>query len=204
MAGPQNNFNSALKEVIIFDTDGNEVKTTRPNAIDLIRTNGYRWKREDVGVERTEDEGPVDSTADVAKIYNAAGEPLEVDRANARELINTGKYTWHVQGESNPAAVTEAEAADAVIEAAAAVVAAEAAEGAESLTDEAAEGAESLTDEAVRVAGDPDVAKYLEGFSLDALKQIAGERYGEKIHHRASKETAIAKIVELEEAAQTT
>ena len=193
MAGPQNNFNSALKEVIIFDTDGNEVKTTRPNAIDLIRTNGYRWKREDVGVERTEDEGPVDSTADVAKIYNAAGEPLEVDRANARELINTGKYTWHVQGESNPAAVTEAEAADAVIEAAAAVVAAE-----------AAEGAESLTDEAVRVAGDPDVAKYLEGFSLDALKQIAGERYGEKIHHRASKETAIAKIVELEEAAQTT
>ena len=203
MAGPQNNFNSALKEVIIFDADGNEVKTTRPNAIDLIRTNGYRWKREDVGVERTEEEGPVDSSSDVATIYNAAGEPLEVDRANARELVNTGTYTWHVQSESKSAEVTEAEAADAVIEAAAAVVAAEEATTTP-VAPEATEGAESLTDEAVRVAGDADVAKYLQGFSLDALKQIAGERYGEKIHHRASKETAIAKIVELEEAAQTT
>jgi hypothetical protein len=37
---------------------------------------------------------------------------------------------------------------------------------------------------------------------LDALKEIASERYGESIHHRASKETAIGKIVELEEARQ--
>ena len=194
MAGPKNNFNSLNKIVTVYGPDGVPFETTRPNAIDLVRTNNYRWKQEDVGKAHIEDDGPIDPSADVVVIYTPNGDAVEVNRANARELVATG-YTWYGKGEAK----TEAEAAEAVVVAAAAVAATEAKIAAE---DENL--AESLTEEAVRVMGTDDLPKYLEGFSLEALKQLAAERYGEKIHHRASKETAVAKIAELEEGAQTT
>ena len=111
--------------------------------------------------------------------------------------MNSGKYTWTKNN------ITAAEAAAAVVEAADALAAAEAKLEEEAAVEEAKAAAEeTLTEEAERVTGKPDVAAYLGGFSLDALKNIASERYGESLHHRASKETAIAKIVELEEARQ--
>lgn len=196
MAGPQNNFNAAKQNTTVFSPDGEPYETNRPNAIDLVRTAGYAWKLEDVGLTRTEEDGPVDAAANIVVIYDADGGTLEVDRPNARELVASGKYTWNAKRST----MSEGDAAQAVMDAAEAVAATE-----KKIADNAPETApenESLTDEAMRVAGEADLAKYLNGFSLEALKQIAEERYGEKIHHRASSETAIEKIIALEEIAQ--
>lgn len=200
MAGPQNGFSSGKQIVTIYAPDGTASQHTRPNAIDLVRRSGYSWNVEDAGKARVESEGPEDPSADIVAIYDREGNEHQVTRRNAREMVARGDYTWTLNG------MTEAEAAQAVVEAADALAAAEEALAAESDEDEESEDEapadESLTEEAIRVTGKEDVAEYLQGFSLDALKQIANERYGETIHHRASKETAIAKIVELEEAHQ--
>lgn len=196
--GPKNGFMSAKQAVTIYSSTGEIVETTRPNAIDMVRTGGYSWTREDAGKQRVEADGPADPSADVVVIFDKSGKPLEVAKRNARELVNSGAYTWTTNG------VTKEEAAAAVVEAVEALEEAivKAAEEAADVAEEATDGVESLTEEAERVTGSPDVSAYLEGFSLDALKNIASERYGESIHHRASKATAIAKIVELEEAHQ--
>lgn len=195
MAGPQNHFNAGNKFETVYAPDGTPVNTSRPNAVDLVRSAGYRWKSEDVGKANIEDDGPADPSADTVVIYSNDGEELQVKRANARELVASGQYKWYAENGSS----AETKAAEAVVNAAKAVAKTEAA------IDAAKEElVESLTDEAIRVSDEADLTKYLEGFSLDALKQIAEQRFGEKIHHRASKETAIAKIVELEEVAQTT
>jgi hypothetical protein len=196
MAGPKNH--SATPNTVIYSPDGKEVHIDRLNAIDLIRTAGYVWKSEDVGRTRAEADGPADPTASVVVIYDKNGGTLETSAANARELVANKTYTWADPNEVKHK-VTEAEAAQAVIEAATDLAEAEAALEAEEAPED-----ESLTGEAMRVSGEANLSKYLDGFSLEALKQIADERFGEKIHHRASKETAIAKIVELEEATQTT
>lgn len=196
MAGPQNGFSAGKQIVTIYAPDGTPSQHTRPNAIDLVRRAGYSWNAEDAGKARVESEGPEDPSADIVVIYDREGNEHQVTRRNAREMVARGDYTWTLNG------MTEAEAAQAVVEAADALAEAEAALEAEEETADEAPEAESLTEEALRVTGKDDVAKYLDGFSLDALKQIATERYGETIHHRASKDTAIAKIVELEEARQ--
>lgn len=197
MAGPKNGFMAGKQLVTIYARNGEEFNTTRPNAIDLVRTGGYSWNAEDAGKERVESDGPQDPTAETVVIYDKDGKPLEAEKRNARELVMSGKYKWTTNS------VTEEEAAMAVVDAAHALADAEAAQAAaeEEAETEAKDG-ETLTEEAERVTGKPDVTEYLNGFSLDALKEIASERYGESIHHRASKETAIAKIVELEEARQ--
>jgi len=195
MAGPQNNFNAAMADIEVYDSvTGESLITARLNAIDLVRAGSHRWKKEDIGRARPEAEGPADPSAELIVVYDAKGAALETTPANARELVGTGAYTWT---DPNEVKSEEEKAAEAVVAAAEAVAETEAAIAAEAI-----EGEESLTEEAKRVTGDNDVAKYLEGFSLEALKQIAEERFGEKVHHRASKETAIMKIVELEEAAQ--
>lgn len=191
MAGPNNGFNARLQPVTIYAPDGTPTETTRPNAIDMVRRSGYSWNANDAGKTRVEAEGPEDPSAKIAIIYDKDGNKHETDTRNARELVARGDFTWTLNG------MTEQKAAEAVMDAAQALADAEAKAAAAEPTPD-----ESLTEEAVRVAGDADVAKYLDGFSLDALKSIASERYGESIHHRASKETAIAKIVELEEARQ--
>jgi hypothetical protein len=190
MAGPKNGFMAGRQLVTIFAPNGEEFQTTRPNALDMIRTSGYSWTKEDAGKARIELDGPEDPTANVVVIYDLEGNPLEVEKRNARELVRSGKYKWTTNG------VTEEEAAQAVVDAVEALAEAEAKQESE------ATPAESLTEEAERVTGEADVEAYLTGFSLEALKSMASERYGESIHHRASKETAIAKIVELEEARQ--
>ena len=195
MAGPKNGFMAGRELVTIYSATGEAVEMSRPNAIDLIRTAGYSWNKADAGKERPEGDGPQDPSADVVVIYDLDGNEIEVKKSNAREMVQRGTHRWTTNG------VTEQEEAQAVVDAADALAAAEAAqEAAEDETEQS--GEETLTEEAERVTGKPDVAEYLAGFSLDALKEIASERYGESIHHRASKETAIAKIVELEEARQ--
>lgn len=200
MAGPKNGFMAGRQLVTIFSSTGESVQVSRPNAIDLVRTSGYSWTREDAGKERVEGDGPADPTAITVIVYDLDGNPIEVSKNNARELVNRGTHRWTTNG------VTEAEAARAVVEAADALAKAESMQtgsaDAVSQTSEPTTQPESLKEEAERVSGNPDVAAYLDGFSLEALKTMATERYGEAIHHRASKETAISKIVELEEASQ--
>jgi len=192
MAGPNNGFNARKQPVTVYATDGTPVETTRPNAIDMVRRAGYSWNLNDAGKNRVESEGPEDPSSKIAVIYDAEGNKHETDTRNARELVQRGDYTWTLNG------MTEQKAAEEVLDAAKALT--DAVEAAATAVEPVAE--ESLTEEALRVAGNADVAKYLDGFSLDALKSIASERYGESIHHRASKETAITKIVEMEEALQ--
>lgn len=194
MAGPQNGFMASKKTVTVYSPTGEPLELSRPNAIDLIRTSGYSWNKEDAGKNRVESDGPTDPTSDVVVIYDLDGNGVEANKNNAREMVGRGTHRWTTNS------VTESEAAEAVIEAAGALADAEAAQKAETPTEETLE--ESLVDEATRVIGSADVKAYLDGFSLEALKEIASERYEEKLHHRASKATAIEKIVELEEARQ--
>ena len=43
------------------------------------------------------------------------------------------------------------------------------------------------------------MAKYLEGFTADALRTMADKRYEEKVSPRAAKETVIERILGFEE-----
>lgn len=198
MAGPQNNFSAARAQVTVFDAEGNPHTTDRLNALDLVRSGGYHWREEDTKTARPEADGPENPSDPFVTIYAEDGTPHEdVARANAVELVNSGKFFWNPKGEA-PEAVDAADAAEEPKEPAPAPEAPEEPVAPAPETINPVE--EALEAQALRVAGSDDVVSYLEGFSLDALKTMAEERYGEKIHHRASKETAIQKIVELEEA----
>jgi len=192
---PSHSRNSAIDTVVVFDDDGKELVVTRLNAIDLVRGGKHYWKSVDVKADRPEADGPADPTAKTVVIYDADGKEYEMSQANARDMVNSEKYFWN-----NPEGSKEAAALDAVIEATEAAVTAEA----EPTTVDADidVNKEPLAEQAMRVAGSDDVVKYLEGFSEENLRDMAQQRYGLKVHHRASKETAIVKIVEAENDAQ--
>jgi hypothetical protein len=192
---PAHSKNSAIDKVTVFNSDGNEVVVTRLNAIDLIRGGSYYWKSDDVTAERPEADGPADPKAETVTIFSPEGTPHEMSQANARDMVTTAGYFWN-----DPNRDEKKEALAAVIDAAEAVVASEAAPTVDTSVDV---NKESLADQAMRVAGHDDVVKYLEGFSEERLRDMALQRYnGLKVHHRASKETAIVKIIEAENAAQ--
>jgi len=196
--------NPASDQVVIFDSEGNSFSASRLNAVDLIRGGTYFWKAQDVNVARPESEGPADPTANVVTIYSEDGTPYELDSANARDMINTGGFFWN-----DPKNAGTLPAAEATIGEGASIETSEdvieqTEEVSEELPKESGEDAstqqESLEAEALRVSGETDVVAYLEGFSEDALRLMAQERFSEKIHHRASKNNVIAKLVEFEEA----
>lgn len=203
MAG-QNNFNAANVKIVVYDTDGERHETTRPNARELVATGKYFWTTEDIGKPRTEAEGPENPAAEKLTVHSVeTGEAVEVDRANARDLVNSGNYTWapaHAENTSE----TDAEQADVVDEDStdAPVTTTEVVTTAtEPTADDPLDPMKSsLSEIAVRVTGEADVEKYLDGFTEDNLRDMAEQRYGEKVHHRASKATIITKMIELEEA----
>lgn len=189
---PSHSQNSAIKIVTIFNADGEKFEVSRLNAVDLIRGGGYFWKPEDATKDRPEADGPADPTAKVQTVYNAAGEPFEVDSVNARDMINTGAYFWNTPTPTDKG--VEAPSEEPTIENSVEPTPAPSAE-----TD-VVPAEEGLLEQAERVTGTDDVIAYLEGFAEQALRDMANERYGEKLHHRASKSTLIEKIVELEDA----
>lgn len=200
---PSHAPNPASDQVTIFDSEGNSITASRLNAVDLVRGGTHFWKAQDVHVARPEADGPADPTAAIVTIYDAEGTPYELDSANARDMINSGDYFWN---DPKLVATTPAAAETPAVEEEPSEVTAETETPAVEETVEVEEAAEEVTEqesleaEALRVSGEEDVVAYLEGFSEEALRTMAQERFGEKIHHRASKTNVIAKIVEFEEA----
>ena len=199
---PSHGTNAATKMVVVYDSNGEPRSMTRLNAVDLVRRGEFFWTADDRNHARPEADGPADPKATAFRIYDAEGNSVTAKPANARDMVRSGAYFWN-----NPTD-PEVKAAAAVVEAAEALQKAEAdaiptsedeytiVSDPEVVTDVAKE---PLYEQAKRVTGSDNLVSYLEGFSLEALKEMASKRYGEKIHHRASKETAIAKIVELED-----
>lgn len=200
---PSHSPNAATKMVTIYNEAREEFNVSRLNALDLIRGGGYFWKAEDIN-KRPESEGPADPSAKVQTIYDAEGKPFEVDSANARDMIGTGKYFWNAPSSDAPVEETveaseeptgEEETTDATTD-----VAEDDTTPAPTAETDVVPSEEALADQALRVTGKDDVIAYLEGFAEQALRDMAMERYGEKLHHRASKETLITKIIEQEDA----
>lgn len=136
---------------------------------------------------------------DKVTIYSPEGEPHECVRLNARELVNYQGFTWK-QKNTETEEFVEPVAEPTVEEVVEPIV-----EPVEEPTVEA--DAEPNVDHvrapleeiAYTITGNPDVAKYLEGFTPDALRTMADQRYGEKISHLAGKDTIIKKILGFEE-----
>jgi len=211
---PASSPNHATRMVTIFNSEGEELVVSRLNAMDLIRDGGYFWKAEDVNKPRSEDAGPVNPKAKTQTVYGEDGTAYELDSANARDMINTGKYFWNDPTAGTSEAADAATDEDKTADDNSTVVTEPAPETdaePESPTEPESTPAptadpdidpvkEPLVAQALRVTGSDDVIVYLEGFADQALRDMAMERYGEKLHHRASKATVIEKIVALEDA----
>lgn len=193
---PSHTPNAATKMVTIYNENGETLNVSRLNALDLIRGGGYYWKAEDINNPHPEAAGPKDPSAKTQTVYAEDGTPHVVDSANARDMIGTGKYFWNPPastGTETPADdedKTDEGSTDPVTEPDPDLAA----------KTDVVPSEEGLAAQAERVTGSDDVVAYLEGFSEPALRDMAMERYGEKLHHRASRETLIAKIVEMEDA----
>lgn len=180
--------------VTIYDSERNPHEVSRLNALDLVRSGKFFWKLADVNKPRREEDGPEDPKAATQIVYDADGKTYNVSTPNARDMVASGKYFW-----TDPTGAAQSAALDKVIAAADALARAEAAaaEQAEPVTKD---GPETLTEEAKRVTGSADVKAYLDGFSTERLRDIFAAKFGEKPHHRLSKETIIQRILEHEAA----
>jgi len=194
MAG-NNNFNASNVQVKVYDKDKTEYAVSRPNARELVATGNYFWAAEDIGKDRLEADGPANPAAEVMTIYDKDGNAHEAARANARDLVAGGNYTWVPAHAETETTSDEDEKSD------------DAAAPTDPVVPEDAPADEtldpvnsSLVSIAQRVAGNDDVSAYLNGFPVETLRDMAMQRYGEKVHHRASKENVITKMIELEEA----
>jgi len=127
---------------------------------------------------------------DMETVYAPSGEPHECSRLNALDLVRTAGYTWR------PSEATAIEIVEAAIEDTEAERAVE-----EAATEERAVNPNTtdLENLSAALAG-VDAVSYLNGFSVEALRTIAEERYGERLRANISKEKAIERILSLEEA----
>ena len=186
---PRNNFTTKREQITVFDADKNPVHVSRANARELVATGNYFWDTADIGKDRIESDGPADPSATFMDIYDSDGQKHSVSRANARDM--TGEYTWVPKQSETPEPEPVPEP----------VVG-------EALTEEVVTEGEHDLDPvnsplaaiAAKVTGDADVVAYLDGFPVDTLRDMASRRYGEKIHHRAAKDSVIAKIIDFEDA----
>lgn len=139
----ENFFNAATQIVTIYSPAGEAHSCTRLNALDLIRTNGYKWNN---GTTPAKDAEPApEDTAPESVIETPTEAEVVVDEEPFD--VNTAP----------------------------------------------------LADVADRIIGSKDIAKYLEGFTTDALRVMADERFGQKVHHKSSKASVIDKIIMWEE-----
>lgn len=189
-----NNFVASDIMQTVYDAEGKPIEVSRPNAKDLVGSGKYFWNKDDIGKSA---EAAESDLADVVTLFSADGKEVQVNRANARDLLNNG------YSRKNPAAA-ESEVEDTTVEEPVDPEP-EPEVASEALTKPKVEDPldpinSTLAEIAQRVTGNEDVAAYLETFSEDNLRQMSEERYGEKPHHRSSKEKMIAKMIELEDA----
>lgn len=140
---------------------------------------------------------------DIETIFTPDGEPHKCTRLNAVDLVRTHGYHW-----TKPVVVTasEAPAKEAPVKAEEPEQKAEEPKAPAEEPEAPAEDDEpslanaegTLEDVAHAVAG-TDAETYLKGFSTDALKTLAEERYGLKLRANTTQENAIKKILEKEE-----
>lgn len=132
---------------------------------------------------------------DIETIYSPEGEPHKCTRLNAIDLVRTAGFTWKPSAEVAEKVVAEAVAE--TIESEPVAPAPEAAVEEESAPIDAATA--DLEEVSAALAG-TDPASYLNGFSTEALRTIAEERYGERLRSNISKEKAVERILALEAA----
>ena len=128
---------------------------------------------------------------DKVTIFTPEGEPHECNRLNARELVNTLGFKWNKGSEAPATAAVEEPEPATSAQAVAEIVDPDPELKVDLINAPLSEIAET-------VAGDADIEKYLAGFTADALRAMAEERYGEKISSRTGKDKAIEKIVAFE------
>lgn len=140
-------------------------------------------------------------------VYSPDGDAIEVSRLNANDLIRHSGYTWNLKGEEAEEASPSEDEEQAKIAATAdkinAAIAAKNSEAPDENNTEVEAKIDHDTaplEEIAKVVADLDVEKYLEGFTADALRAMAEKRYGERVHHKSSKEKVIEKIIGFEEA----
>lgn len=130
----------------------------------------------------------------IVTIFDADGKPHETSRLNARDLISTNGFHWNAPAASKP---LEAPVEEVPVEEAPEEPVEEAPEAPDTSAEDAPfdPNKAPLAEVAERLVGTSDVAKYLEGFTVDALRVMAEERFGQKAHHKISKSVMIDKIV---------
>lgn len=147
-----------------------------------------------------------DAAKEYVTVYSAAGVAENVIRLNAHDLVRTNGYMWKPVS-ATPALDPKAPVLENIADLAAIVAASILEEANPKTVFEIEDVPHVLLNQntaplaaiALEVAGSTDVAAYLKSFSSDALRTMAEERYGEKIHHRTSFENVIARVIELED-----
>ena len=129
---------------------------------------------------------------DIETIYSPSGEPHQCSRLNAIDLIRTAGFSWKASS-----AAAEKIVEEAVQETIAAVPELVAPADAEVAPIDA--NTADLEEVSAALAG-TDPASYLNGFSVEALRTIAEERYGERLRANISKEKAVDRVLALEAA----
>lgn len=132
---------------------------------------------------------------DIETIYSPAGEPHKCSRLNAIDLVRTAGFTWKPS-----AGVAEKIVAEAVEETLASEPEIPAVPEAEPESADPIDANTADLEEVSAALAGTDPVSYLNGFSTEALRTIAEERYGERLRSNISKEKAIERIVALEAA----
>lgn len=125
-------------------------------------------------------------------VYSPEGVPVNVARLNALDLVRHSGYTWRQMA---AIAVAVEETPEAVVEAIAEVFPEEVP------AEEAPIDAKTADlHDVAKAVYDADILTYVSSFSVEDLKTIAEERYGEKLRANISKDKAVERIVALEAA----
>lgn len=128
---------------------------------------------------------------DMVTIYTPEGEPHKCSRLNAKELVSSQGFRWR-NDTAKVNAVKDEPEKDTPTETETVVETTVVPPKADHVND-------SLVDIAEAINGSSDVQPYLEGFTSDALRTMAEERYNERLHHKLGKSKIIEKIIELED-----
>lgn len=142
-----------------------------------------------------------DAAREYVTVISPEGVEESVIRLNAHDLVRTNGYRWYTTTTAASAIDPTTPVMESLKDVAAIAEATMWTESKAAIKESLATNTTTnapLTDEAFAVAGITDVETYLKGFSVESLRTIAEERYGEKIHHRTNLEKTIARILELE------
>ena len=160
---------SAAKDQTVVHKGSKELTTSRLNARDLVaNVDGWEWG------PAPESAAPAEVEAEAPPVADMEPEP-SVDEESA-DVVKPGSQSTIVDTDT----LRAAEAGGTEPAAPADV------------------NAMHLTDAAKTVVGSDDLQSYLDGFPVPTLRELSKTKFGHTIHHRATKATAVAKLIELE------